>query len=607
MKTGTAITLLTILTLCSIVPFAARAVYLDEHIYLHVAEMVWAKDWRFPQDTPWIIFGIPMVNLSIHSHPPLGEYFLALMLKLFGHFQEVPFRLLWGVFPIMAVLSFYRLARRFTTNPLIVSSLFAVSPAFFLMSPTLMMDIPMLALFLLGLGLYLDSIDGKRHRLWLAPICFVLSAGTGYTMLVPLGCLFLWAAAKKRPLRELASILAVPFVLFLWLMLMRSHFGVIPIAETIKHFSVASAFTSNFPALFSFLGGVSLLPWAFLACIDLLKKWILVAAGFFIATGLSFLQPLPSLSYRLWYIVLASCGIALLITFIAKCIDGESSPRATAKGFLILWLPSVLLFFLVTADMVNARYLLLALPPLFLILFANVHRMRAVFTIAATLILSAALAIGDYRYVNSYRDWAAKHIAPLQEQGFRIWCASESGLRFYLKQKGIDILSMYDLRPRGGDLIVRQSSFRYGLSSELEPLLLSIFKEDIRDSYFLRTFVRDSGAGFHDSHFGIVPFSFSKGPLDQIEIMEVSPFVTHLPQVVPPDFSTVPVWFPGGVLLKQVQPEMRFKVRRPRGATVAYTLEGKGSLEVSDEEITLRKMDEGPVVWKNFRFVPSGF
>jgi hypothetical protein len=126
------------------------------------------------------------------------------------------------------------------------------------------------------------------------------------------------------------------------------------------------------------------------------------------------------------------------------------------------------------------------------------------------------------------------------------------------------------------------------------------------DRYPLRTFSRDAGAGFHDSHFGAVPFIFSHAPLDHLEVDEVSPLVKDLPEVVPEDFSSVPIWFPGGVLLKQVQPEMTFHLRRPRDSKVKYELEGKGAVVLSADGILLKREGAEPVVWKNFRIVPNG-
>jgi hypothetical protein len=606
MKTGASIFVLIALILCSVVPFAGRAVYLDEQIYLHIAETALKKDLLFPQEGPWVQFGIPMANLAGHTHPPLGEYYLALILKILGRFQESPFRLLWMIFPIMTALGFYRLAKRFTADPLLVSCLFAVSPAFFIMSPTLMMDIPMLGFFLIGLGFYLDCIQDNLARLWLCAVFFILAAATGYSILVPMGCLFAWAAANRRPRRELFAIALSPVILLIWFFFMRSRFGFMPASGMIGYLPGHFALTSNFLPTFSFLGGVGFFPWTFLALTRISNKRLIAVCSLIAALFLSFFHRWISLPYRFWYVVLAGSGIALLIVFAIKSARPDPLRRHALHSFLVAWVSTALLFFLVVADMVNARYLLLSLPAIFLVTFDRIRRAGAIAAFSATMLLSVLLAIGDYRYVSIYRDWVEQTIGSLQNQGFRVWSASESGLRFYLSRKGIQTLDMHDLRPRGGDLIVRHASFRYGLSDQLEPLLISISKTDVRDRYYLRTFVKSAGAGFHDSHFGIVPFSFSREPLDQIEIDEVSPFVLSLPEKVPPDYSSVPVWFPGGVMLKQVEPEMKFPIKLPRGVKVSYELEGEGSFNISDEGITLKKWNAGPAIWKNFCIIPNG-
>lgn len=599
--------LLSALVLCSVLPFAARAVYLDEHLYLHIAESAVVNDWRFPQDTQWIFFGKHLENLAVHAHPPVGEYCLALMLKCFGPFSEIRFRLIWGIFSLIAVLSFYRVARRFVSNPLAVAALFAVSPAFFIISPTLMMDIPMLALFFLGLGSYLDNLGGSRGRLLPAAVCFILAAGTGYTILIPMGCLFLWAVAKKRPLKELCALALAPAVLLAWLVAMKIHFGTVPVMGVVKYLAEHLSLRGNLLAVFSFLGGVSLFPWLFLALVDVPQKRRLAISGVTVAAILSLFHAWPNWQAWLWFVTLASAGIGLLIAFAFKGTSPVSTECRMPRGFLLLWAPATLLFFLLSAEMMCARYILLCLPPIFLIVFDQMRRGPAVSVIAATLILSVAVAVGDYRFVNSYRDWVAQTVVPLQKQGFRIWSATESGLRFYLERNGIATLDNADVRPKGGDLIVRQTSFAYGLSDQLGSLLLPIRKTDLEDRYPIRTFVAAAGAGFHDSRFGPFPFSISSAPLDHLELVQVSPFVIKLPQVVPEDYSSVPVWYPGGVLLKQIQPEMRFRLQMPRDVEAEYELEGNGTVELLQDGITLKKNGADAVVWKNFRIIPRAW
>src|SRR5207249_9839943 len=195
------------------------------------------------------------------THPPVGQYYLAFEYLVFGRFSEVPFRLLFAVFPVTAVLAFYSLARRFTKQPFLIAVLFALSPAFFVMSPTLMMDIPMIAFLLAGLALYFAHLEGRRHALVAAAVCWILSGGTGYTALVPLGCLFLQMILTRRPVKELLAVVATPMALAVWQFAMAVHYGSLPFTHTAGFFLSRVHMLHNAAATVSFLGAVALFPW----------------------------------------------------------------------------------------------------------------------------------------------------------------------------------------------------------------------------------------------------------------------------------------------------------------------------------------------------------
>ena len=108
--------LLTAVVLAGIVPFSSRAVFMDEHIFLRIAKSA-QTNWLFPQDTPGMFFGLPLANFSAHTHPPVGEYFLALLYTLLGSFNEVSFRLLFSIFSIIAVLAFIGSRKDLRPNP----------------------------------------------------------------------------------------------------------------------------------------------------------------------------------------------------------------------------------------------------------------------------------------------------------------------------------------------------------------------------------------------------------------------------------------------------------------------------------------------------------
>jgi 4-amino-4-deoxy-L-arabinose transferase-like glycosyltransferase len=592
------------LVLLAVVTFAGRAVNLDEPQYLHVAASAAFHDWLFPQSASWTFFGVPYPNMTSQTHLPVGEYYLAMLFKLVGRFSAVRFRLLFAVFPLMSAICFYRLARRFTSDPLWAVLIFVASPAFFVMGSTLMMDLPMLAFLLAGLSCYFNNPERPR-RLWFVAIFFILAAGAGYTTLVPIACLLAWAVVNRRPKIEWIALTAAPAVILVWLGVLAWRFGIWPGSLLASYYTSHSWRAAVVAPLFSFLGGVAFFPWVHLLLPDTrARRARLVLASLLAASFLTLFYGWPSLAYRLWYVFLAAAGISVLALFAWKSLSEWKSGPA-GYGFLVIWPTCSLLFLLAFGEMMSARYLLLVIAPLMLVLFDRVRRREAVCIFVASLSLSLALTIGDYRFAGLYPRAVVNEILPLKDQGFRVWSATEAGLRFYLEADGVETLGSKDLRPRGGDFIVRDDAFRYALSRELEPLLLHVHRIALQDVYPIRTMSRAAHAGFHDSDLGVVPFAVSRAPLDEIEIDEVSPFVTTLPEAPPPDFSGVPVWFPGGVLLKQVAPEMSFNLKIPADAQIDYRLEGRGSVTRSGNQLILTKDDVKPILWENFRIVPG--
>jgi hypothetical protein len=580
--------LLAALVLIGIAPFSSRAVFMDEHIFLQLGRAA-AANWAFPQDTPGMFFGTPIANFAAHTHPPVGEYYLALLYHLFGDFREIPFHLLFGIFAIAAVLAFYSLAMRFTAQPFWVALLFAVSPAFYLYSSTLMMDVPMLAFLLVGFALYFAHVQGRPALLPLASICFVLAVGTGYTALVPLGCFAVALLAARRPLKELLSVAAAPLALSVWLAAMTIHFGEFPLVRTVQFFASQGSVSRNVMATLSFLGSVAVFPWLIGA------KRIVAVISIGIAAALTLLIPWPSLGYRLWFIVLASAGLAMLAAFARSARKLVALAKNNGEGFLILWLPATLLFFITVGDMINARYIMLALPAFFLVCLRETAARRLVLMVIPTTLLSVTIAYSDYIFVNANREWVQQNVGRLEGQGYRLWGAAESGLRFYIEQNGIVSLRATDTAPKPADLIIRHvGSFRYSLSESLEPKL-TILKTFTLTSHFpVRTFSGAAGAGFHDSRFGLVPYTLSREPFDVIEVAQVSP----LPEAV---------WSPRGTMFTQTQPEREFPLKLPSNSKIEYELDGDGVVAATAENIRLIKGASPAIVWRNFRIVPKQF
>src|SRR5581483_10779339 len=141
---------------------------------------------------------------------------------------------------------------------------------------------------------------------------------------------------------------------------------------------------------------------------------------------------------------------------------------------------------------------------------------------------------------------------------------------------------------------------------DLGALLTTLQRVALNSSFPVRTFNAAAGAGFHDSGIGPLPFAFSTAPLDFVEVVQVNPFVEHLPQTGIP-VEEVPAWSPDGVILKQNVDVREFKVKIPANSKLEYELVGSGTAEVIPGGVRLRRLGPGTLVWQRFRIVPAQF
>ena len=509
--------LLAVVVLLTVAPFADRGVFMDEHLFLKLAQNAQTNP-LFPSDTPGIFFGVETPNFAGNTHPPVGEYFLALLFEVFGEFNEVEFRLAYSIFAIAAVISFYILARMFTTEPLMVALLFAVSPAFFVMAPTLMMDIPMIAFLLAGFVFYF------RNKLLPAALCFVFAVGVGFTAMIPIACLLIVLLVGRRPLQEVLCVLAAPAALGLWTLAMTIHYGKVPLVETVTYYVQQSSF-GNLLAVLSFLGGVSVFP----GVVRMRGRPLLAIIA--VATTLSLIATLPTVAARVLFGVLSACGLMLLAAFARSTRSLVASTKNSGEAVFILWAPAVLLFFIIVPDFTTARYILLALPAIYLVVFRETSRTQLIPAVAATAVLAAALAYADFTLTDAYRDWTAQTVPALQQQGFRVWNATESGLRFYVERTGAESLSSRDVRPVGTDLVVLHQGdlipFRYVLAEDLGVVLTVLEEFPLTSDFPIRTYNKGAGAGFHDSDTGLLPFMFSLTTAGQDSNRSGKPFCSE--------------------------------------------------------------------------------
>ena len=145
-------------------PFCHRAYWLDEYFYLKSALHVFAHP-LFPQDHPEVWFGTKYPTAGFHSHPPLLVYIIWSIVAVTRSQAEVILHVAFLVFPILAGISCYYLARRLTERPLLATLLIMASPAFIVMSHTIMSDMVFQAFLMAAFASYIYGLDRDDRRL----------------------------------------------------------------------------------------------------------------------------------------------------------------------------------------------------------------------------------------------------------------------------------------------------------------------------------------------------------------------------------------------------------------------------------------------------------
>src|SRR5438876_228755 len=133
--------------------FIGQAFHMDDGIYLLLARNVAKSAW-FPQDFPTYFEGLYASDLASTEHPmPLTSYYMALVGRFGGGFREPQLHLAFLVFPLMLACGMFALARRYTSHRLLASLTVLFLPAVYVLSHTLMTDVPQLVLWVISVAL----------------------------------------------------------------------------------------------------------------------------------------------------------------------------------------------------------------------------------------------------------------------------------------------------------------------------------------------------------------------------------------------------------------------------------------------------------------------
>jgi 4-amino-4-deoxy-L-arabinose transferase-like glycosyltransferase len=520
-------------------PFLNQAFHIDDRIYLEIAENALRKPF-FPYDYQPIAEGLTGPDAASGSNLPLTSYYLALVKLLTGSEREWVFHLAFMVFPLLAALGFYELARRYTRYPMAAAAMLLLSPAFFVVSHTLMKEVPLLAFWILGLAFFLRILDGDvRLRNWL--VCAGALLGAAFITLVSAGLVVLLAASLWLQRREVSPVLrnrlllllALPLLLWsVWYLAAWLYYERLVLTYTALHMVKRSTFTwhqAGEKAL-SFLlnsGGIFLFPPAAWYAFSGRWRTRLAALLFVLALlTLHFFFPDWTFLQATLFAMFLTTGVlvGLEILELAPSLRGVPAGKGTAGGrgraLLFFWYFGALFAALFLFYSGSVRYSMLALPPVILIWFMALER-RVTYDyflrnlVGLGLVLAAAYGLvtgyADYRFAAGYKALAAGIQRDYAEPGRTIWVAGEWGFRHYVEAAGGRPLLRVGTEPREGDIIVKPYvAMPWVTLYDAAEYSEFIEQRDIDYRLPIRLLDFTSKAGLYSTGWGLLPLGLAE-------------------------------------------------------------------------------------------------
>jgi hypothetical protein len=481
----------------------------------------------------------------IHTlNQPPGLFFLmAGVMALLGDDAVWAQHLMIGAFVVLGVVAYLDLARPTLSAPW--ASLTAVAlflgPAF-LPSQNVMTDVPLLALWLVFFALLGRGGDegprGLRAHL-LAAVVAAAACFVKYSSLVLLAVLALDLALYYR--RRLALLLVPLGALAAWSAWNVADYGGVHLAGRSVEVGHSPSFVA---AVFIVLGraglwiitlgGIAPFALAFAPRAETLRKpraWavtvVLLAAGTAIGQGLAVVFPEHLEGETVLHSFLRSAFLGIGVAAIASAWRAARpawSERRTR--LLVAWFAITAAFIVVLSPFVSVRHVLLALPPLLLLLARGAPESpprRAYAVVWGTVPLTLAVAFADARYAAVYRDFAGEVAPEAAAAGTTTWTVGHWGWQYYAERAG---LHEYDpgatvLHP--GDRLIRPRIVHQQSIAPADRARLTLVGERIvRDTGVLATLrTVTNREGFY-AVWGGLPWTFTSAPLEVFEIWTVT-------------------------------------------------------------------------------------
>jgi 4-amino-4-deoxy-L-arabinose transferase-like glycosyltransferase len=533
-------------------PFVNKAVHWDDALY------VWTAEWI--QQHPADFYGFN-VNLLVSAipmwvanwNPPLFSYFLAGVASLFG-WHEIALHLACLAVAFMAAAGIYSLAKMWCGRPLLATVIAIFTPAFLVSSTTLMCDVPMLTFWIWALVLWERALACSKQRGWRfagAGVLAGLAVLTKYSAVTLLPLLPLLSILRNRKLGWWLAGLAVPLLMvagYEWLTAEMYGRGLFSLA--ISHTHLSREFPGSWEARgiigVAFAGGC-LLPLLFFApYLWRPRTWLaggVVMLGMWLAmfplwNNLGLINTAmgknPEAAKHWYYLlqvaILTAGGLHLLLLAVTEGWRG----RDITSVILALWIIGGFLSATVLNFAVNARSLLLIVPPTAILLVRrleatreNTLRRGVLWPLVPSAAIALSLVMADYHLANSARTAAEQITLKYKSPGHQVWFEGHGAFQYYMEKSGGRSLDVEQSLLQPGDIVVVPE---IGILTVLPPDSVG-WMEHFRfapSSWMnLMGGTENGAAGFYGANWGPVPFAIGSLPTQDYDVVKVFSWVQY--------------------------------------------------------------------------------
>lgn len=559
-----------------VLPFLTKGVHQDDWAYLRVSRLMLEHGAEvFDQQT--LYQGYPISAGQGVLHGPVWLTFLAIAQQFGQHAITVAHLFAAGLLGLLAA-SCASIAGRLGAPPLLTALTFVAAPAPWVLATSLMTDLPMLAFFAASVACALRGLAEEDLRALLAAgVLGALAALTryhGFAIVPLLAVLPLLVGAPLRRGLIPAGLAGLLFFGFLVTVLAATgRWDMLRATEELSK-AVIDREACLMSTVCAF-GGVGIGWWvaaltspgkslAALAANRGVTVLGLIGAGVgaYLATRAPSVVPAPLSSTNTvlqWVcFVLGGATLAGLLWPWLALVGGvfdrdrrrELRDRYGLLAFIALWSLGFAFAAWVTVPFGSTRYVLPALPGVFLVMAAVHARWLAPHTRWVALVVTAAAGLGavvaDHHAAGIYPELADEVAARSSSEGDwaegKTWIWGELGFRWYLEERaGLEVLPTESDAPRAGDRVLKSMILstaspddgtrgRYRLHPDVVRAMESTQVTFFPDAWPIRIHNSYAGAGFYGHEAGFLPWSISSTEHDRLQVWtlrEGNPFYEH--------------------------------------------------------------------------------